>query len=67
MIKVSKASKKETFPLIFQILAYVSQVHKIVLPEDLIDHDTLTLDQVLKLIFIFMYVQAAQGFLCNAV
>ncbi|KAG5078050.1 hypothetical protein JHK82_056745 [Glycine max] len=46
MIKVSKASKKETFPLIFQILAYVSQVHKIVLPEDLIDHDTLTLDQI---------------------
>lgn len=30
----------------FQILAYVSQVHKIILPEDLIDNDTLTLDQV---------------------
>ncbi|KAJ7970435.1 Chorismate synthase [Quillaja saponaria] len=29
-----------------EVLAYVSQVHKIVLPEDLIDHDTLTLDQI---------------------
>ncbi|KAG4998029.1 hypothetical protein JHK85_029468 [Glycine max] len=29
-----------------EILAYVSQVYNIVLPEDLIDHDTLTLDQI---------------------
>ncbi|XP_058741832.1 chorismate synthase, chloroplastic-like [Vicia villosa] len=29
-----------------EILAYVSQVHKIILPEDLIDNDALTLDQV---------------------
>ncbi|KAJ9545548.1 hypothetical protein OSB04_025255 [Centaurea solstitialis] len=29
-----------------EILAYVSQAHKIVLPEDLVDHETLTLDQV---------------------
>ncbi|KAG6669881.1 hypothetical protein CIPAW_01G273500 [Carya illinoinensis] len=29
-----------------EILAYVSQVHKVVLPEDLIDHDTLTLDLI---------------------
>ncbi|KHN26176.1 Chorismate synthase, chloroplastic [Glycine soja] len=32
------------------ILAYVSQVHKIVLPEDLIDHDTLTIDQAMECI-----------------
>ncbi|KAJ1379523.1 Chorismate synthase [Sesbania bispinosa] len=32
--------------IIYKILAYVSQVHNIVLPEDLIDHDTLTLDQI---------------------
>ncbi|KAL8251737.1 hypothetical protein R6Q59_035430 [Mikania micrantha] len=29
-----------------EILAYVSQAHKVVLPEDLVDHETLTLDQV---------------------
>lgn len=29
-----------------EILAYVSQVHKVVLPEDVVDHDTLTLDQI---------------------
>ncbi|KAK2425944.1 chorismate synthase, putative / 5-enolpyruvylshikimate-3-phosphate phospholyase [Trifolium repens] len=29
-----------------EILAYVSQVHKIILPEDLIDNETLTLDQI---------------------
>ncbi|KAG2723517.1 hypothetical protein I3843_02G151700 [Carya illinoinensis] len=29
-----------------EVLAYVSQVHKVVLPEDLVDHDTLTLDQI---------------------
>ncbi|XP_051121314.1 chorismate synthase 2, chloroplastic-like [Andrographis paniculata] len=29
-----------------EILAYVSQVHKVVLPENLVDHETLTLDQV---------------------
>ncbi|KAL1826162.1 hypothetical protein ACET3Z_012940 [Daucus carota] len=29
-----------------EILAYVSQAHKIVLPEDLVDHETLTLDQI---------------------
>ncbi|KAK7279663.1 hypothetical protein RJT34_24719 [Clitoria ternatea] len=29
-----------------EILAYVSQVHKVILPEDLVDHDTLTLDQI---------------------
>lgn len=32
--------------LLFQILAYVSQAHKVILPEDLVDHETLTLDQV---------------------
>ncbi|KAA8539328.1 hypothetical protein F0562_026020 [Nyssa sinensis] len=29
-----------------EVLAYVSQVHKVVLPEDLVDHETLTLDQI---------------------
>ncbi|KAF2318541.1 hypothetical protein GH714_008786 [Hevea brasiliensis] len=29
-----------------QILAYVSQVHQVVLPEDQIDHQSLTLDQI---------------------
>jgi chorismate synthase len=29
-----------------EILAYVSQVHKVILPEDLIDNETLTLDQI---------------------
>ncbi|XP_073021369.1 chorismate synthase 1, chloroplastic-like isoform X5 [Primulina eburnea] len=29
-----------------QILAYVSQVHKVVLPEGLVDHETLTYDQI---------------------
>lgn len=29
-----------------EVLGYVSQVHKVVLPEDLVDHDTLTLDQI---------------------
>lgn len=29
-----------------EVLAYVSQVHKVVLPENLIDHELLTLDQV---------------------
>ncbi|KAI7755860.1 hypothetical protein M8C21_023225 [Ambrosia artemisiifolia] len=29
-----------------EVLAYVSQAHKVVLPEDLVDHETLTLDQV---------------------
>lgn len=29
-----------------QILAYVSQVHQVVLPEDLVDHENLTLEQV---------------------
>ncbi|XP_028782126.1 chorismate synthase, chloroplastic [Neltuma alba] len=29
-----------------EVLAYVSQVHNVVLPEDLIDHDTLTLEQI---------------------
>ncbi|XP_057799060.1 chorismate synthase 2, chloroplastic-like isoform X2 [Salvia miltiorrhiza] len=29
-----------------QILAYVSQVHKVVLPEDLVDHERVTLDQI---------------------
>ncbi|KZV37371.1 chorismate synthase 2, chloroplastic-like [Dorcoceras hygrometricum] len=29
-----------------EILAYVSQVHNVVLPEGLIDHNTLTLDQI---------------------
>ncbi|KAL5734955.1 hypothetical protein ACOSP7_032816 [Xanthoceras sorbifolium] len=29
-----------------EILAYVSQVHKVVLPEDEVDHNTLTLDQI---------------------
>ncbi|XP_044507519.1 chorismate synthase, chloroplastic isoform X1 [Mangifera indica] len=29
-----------------EILAYVSQAHKVVLPEDLVDHEALTLDQI---------------------
>lgn len=29
-----------------EVLAYVSQVHKVVLPEDLVDHETLALDQI---------------------
>ncbi|KAK2633966.1 hypothetical protein Ddye_028758 [Dipteronia dyeriana] len=29
-----------------EILAYVSQVHKVVIPEDVVDHDSLTLDQI---------------------
>ncbi|XP_044460652.1 chorismate synthase, chloroplastic-like [Mangifera indica] len=29
-----------------EILAYVSQAHKVVLPEELIDHEALTLDQI---------------------
>ncbi|EEF32805.1 chorismate synthase, chloroplastic [Ricinus communis] len=29
-----------------EVLAYVSQVHKVVLPEDMVDHETLTLDQI---------------------
>ncbi|KAG6529564.1 hypothetical protein ZIOFF_011772 [Zingiber officinale] len=29
-----------------EILAYVSQVHKVVLPEGVVDHETLTLDQI---------------------
>ncbi|MFS7968382.1 Chorismate synthase 1 [Helianthus anomalus] len=29
-----------------EILAYVSQAHKVILPEDLVDHETLTLEQV---------------------
>ncbi|CAN1338398.1 Chorismate synthase, chloroplastic [Linum perenne] len=29
-----------------EVLAYVSQVHKVVLPEDVVDHEVLTLDQI---------------------
>jgi chorismate synthase len=29
-----------------EILAYVSQVHKVVLPEGVVDHDSLTIDQI---------------------
>ncbi|XP_057784581.1 chorismate synthase 1, chloroplastic-like [Salvia miltiorrhiza] len=29
-----------------EIIAYVSQVHNVVLPEDLVDHETVTLDQI---------------------
>eukprot|EP01018_Ginkgo_biloba_P033695 Gb_41600 [translate_table: standard] len=29
-----------------EVMAYVSQVHKVVLPDGLIDHDTLTMDQI---------------------
>lgn len=32
---------------IYQVFAYVSQAHKVVLPEDLVDHETLTLEQVI--------------------
>lgn len=32
--------------LVLQIIAYVSQVHKVILPEGLVDHDTVSLDQV---------------------
>lgn len=40
--------------LVLQIIAYVSQVHNVVLPEDLIDHETMTLDQVsITLIHVF--------------
>ncbi|XP_073155096.1 chorismate synthase, chloroplastic-like isoform X2 [Henckelia pumila] len=30
-----------------EVLSYVSQVHNLVLPEGLVDHDTLTPDQIL--------------------
>ncbi|CAL5404462.1 unnamed protein product [Camellia sinensis] len=29
-----------------EILAYVSQVHKVILPEDLVDHESLSLDEI---------------------
>ncbi|XP_039040065.1 chorismate synthase, chloroplastic-like [Hibiscus syriacus] len=29
-----------------EVLAYVSQVHQVVLPDGLVDHDTVTLDQI---------------------
>ncbi|KAB1219085.1 Chorismate synthase, chloroplastic [Morella rubra] len=32
--------------LLLEILGYVSQVHKVVLPEDLVDYDALTLEQI---------------------
>ncbi|CAL5407280.1 unnamed protein product [Camellia sinensis] len=32
-----------------EILAYVSQVHKVILPEDLVDHESLSLDEILAL------------------
>jgi len=32
--------------LCLQILAYVSQVHHVVLPEELVDHENLTLEQI---------------------
>lgn len=32
--------------LVLQIIAYVSQVHKVILPEGLVDHETVALDQV---------------------
>jgi len=31
---------------LFQVLAYVSRVHGVELPEELVDHDNLTLEQV---------------------
>ena len=34
-----------------QVLAYVTQVHGVVLPEDLIDYEKVTLEQVTKLIY----------------
>lgn len=37
-----------------QIIAYVSQVHKVVLPENLVNDETVTLEQVHE-IFIFLY------------
>lgn len=40
----------------FQIFAYVSQVHKVVLPEGLVDHETLTLEQVILALSISLYV-----------
>ena len=33
-----------------QVLAYVSQVHNVRLPEHLVDHESLNIDQVYKLI-----------------
>lgn len=39
-----------------QILAYVSQVHGVILPDGLVDHETVTLDQVhLSNIFSFSF------------
>ena len=35
-----------TFVPFPQILAYVSQVHKVVLPEGVVDNETVTLDEV---------------------
>lgn len=32
---------------LYQVFAYVSQAHKVVLPEDLVDHESLTLEQVI--------------------
>lgn len=40
--------------LSIQIIAYVSQVHKVVLPENLVNDETVTLEQVHE-IFIFLY------------
>ena len=37
-----------------QVLAYASQVHKVVLPQDCVDHEGLTLEQVASLFFMFM-------------
>lgn len=37
----------------FQILAYVSQVHKVVLPEGVVDNESLTLDQVCDFSLLF--------------
>ena len=41
-----------TFLNPYQVFAYVSQAHKVVLPEGLVDHETLTLEQV---VFLYYY------------
>lgn len=38
--------------MLSQILAYVSQAHTVVLPENLVDHKTFTLEQVYFLIIL---------------
>ncbi|KAF5749751.1 hypothetical protein HS088_TW03G00076 [Tripterygium wilfordii] len=45
-VAAGAVAKKILKQLGTEVLAYVSQVHKVVLPEDLVDHENLTIDQV---------------------